>query len=288
MSRASQKELGDRLRACRRTAGLTGTQLGDLLGIAQSTVSKIETGTGQVRADKDLVSAWLDKTNAGGTARQEINLLVQASSEITDWTTLHARGWHQHQLSYAELERSAAQIKVFQAALIPGLFQTAGYTSYLLGTVVGLSAGDVGQAVTARLERKGILYEPRTRIRVVLAEAVLRHRLGGPAVMSEQLHHLAELSRLPTVELGIIPVDTAMPSRYGASFDLFEELDGTVDSTVVVELEASEYREDDPDRVAAYRRRHAIYWSAAIKEEAAQVLVEQIAEEMTAEIFRLR
>ncbi|MBW0102128.1 helix-turn-helix transcriptional regulator [Pseudonocardia sp. KRD291] len=286
MSRASQKELGERLRACRKAAGLTGTQLGDLLGVSQSRISKVENGTGQARADKELISAWLDRTDADETTRHDVTTLLEATSEITDWTKLHSRGWHQHQLSYGELERSARGIKVFQNAMIPGLFQTAGYTSYLLSTVLGLSAEDVGQAVTARLQRKSVLYEPGTRIRVVLTEAVLRHRLGGPAVMSEQLHHLSELSRLPTVELGIIPIDTAMPSRYGASFDLFENLDGADDSTVVVELEASEYREDDPDRVAAYRRRHTLYWDSTSNGEEARSLIGQIADAMTAEIFR--
>ncbi|MCE0768450.1 DUF5753 domain-containing protein [Pseudonocardia kujensis] len=143
-----------------------------------------------------------------------------------------------------------------QNAWIPGLLQTAAYTSYLLDAVVALDQDAIGAAVRGRIERQKVLYQRDTHLHVGLTEAVLRHRMGGAVIMAEQLRRLADLSRLPTVELGVIPADTDMPSRYGASFDLFEHLDGRDDdSIVIVELEAGEVREGDPERVRAYRVR---------------------------------
>lgn len=81
---------------------------------------------------------------------------------------------------------------------------------------------------------------------------------------------LAEISRLPTVELGIIPADTDMPSRYGVSFDLYDKLDGTDDAVVVVELETEELRVYQREQIEAYRRRHDIYWTASLTGEAAE------------------
>jgi hypothetical protein len=89
----------------------------------------------------------------------------------------------------------------------------------------------------------------------------------------------------PQSTWGVIPVDTDMPSRYGTSFDLYEGIDGTTPRLVVVELEASELREQDPDKVEACRRPHAIYWAAALAGDAAADLVEDAAQQMESHIF---
>ena len=45
----------------------------------------------------------------------------------------------------------------------------------------------------------------RRRFIIVLAEQVLRTRLGTPQVMTAQLEHLQQVMRLPNVSVGIIP-----------------------------------------------------------------------------------
>ena len=64
----AKSQLGSRLRARRKAAGLTGTELGLLLGISQATVSKLETGQTR-RLDEDLIRSWaehtVDATGAG-------------------------------------------------------------------------------------------------------------------------------------------------------------------------------------------------------------------------------
>lgn len=93
--------------------------------------------------------------------------------------------------------------------------------------------------------------------------------------------HLSSPPPVGTVSLSIIPIDTEIPSRYGASFDLLEFTGHDTPATVVVELEASEYREDDPARVGRYRRRHHIYRDAALDPEESR----QLADDTHAQIF---
>lgn len=140
--------------------------------------------------------------------------------------------------------------------------------------------------VTSRVDRQRLLYKPDARLRIVLAEAVVHHRLGGDVIATEQLSRLIDVARLPTVELGIIPLDTDMTSRYGASFDLYERLNGEDESVVLIELEAGEVYETEPDRVARYARRHDIYWSAARKNDAAIQRIERVREDLDRRIFR--
>ncbi|MBN9801085.1 MULTISPECIES: DUF5753 domain-containing protein [Pseudonocardia] len=281
----AKSQLGSRLRARRKAAGLTGTELGLLLGISQATVSKLETGQTR-RLDEDLIRSWAEHTvDATGADLDSLLSLAAEAGGMVDWTTLHTAGWRAHQARYDELERTATQIRVFQNAMIPGLLQTARYANFLMREVVGLDAEDADAAVMARVARQELLYQPTTNFDVVITEAVLRHRLGGPAVLAEQLRRLAEVADFPTVSLRIIPTDTDMPSRYGASFDLFEFTGQDTPATVVVELEASEYREDDPTRVECYRRRHRIYRDAALDPGQSRQLVRQLADDSYAQIF---
>lgn len=280
----AKRELGERLRRRRKAAGLLQSDLGRLLGISQGTVSKLEIG--QARIDEDVVRAWIDQTSDARDADAETLLgLVADASGMVDWSTLHAVGWDQHQLRYDQLEREASRIRTFQNAMIPGLLQTGRYTNFLMREVVGLDADRAAAAVTARLARQDLLYRPSTRLDVVVTEAVLHHRMGGAAIMAEQLQHVAELATLPTVSFRVIPIDTEMPSRYGASFDIFEPASEDANATVVVELEASEYREDDPARVDRYRKRHGVYEAAALDSTASRSMVAELARTMRDEIF---
>jgi len=70
---------------------------------------------------------------------------------------------------------------------------------------------DAQAATAARLARQKVLSSGRRRFIVVLAEQVLRTRLGTPQVMAAQLEHLLEVMGLPNLSVGIIP---AMAERY--------------------------------------------------------------------------
>ncbi|MEC3997435.1 DUF5753 domain-containing protein [Actinacidiphila sp. DG2A-62] len=63
----------------------------------------------------------------------------------------------------------------------------------------------------ARLSRTPVLLDPRgPRYTAVLGEAALHRPLGGPAVMAEQLQHLAALVRRRRITLHVLPL-TATP-----------------------------------------------------------------------------
>lgn len=58
--------------------------------------------------------------------------------------------------------------------------------------------------MTVRLKRQQLLQrDPPLQYSAILDESVLRRRIGGPAVMHEQLAHLAEVAKLPNVTLQV-------------------------------------------------------------------------------------
>ncbi|RJQ74178.1 helix-turn-helix domain-containing protein [Pseudonocardiaceae bacterium YIM PH 21723] len=281
----NRNELGKQLRKFREAANLRGSDLGQLLELSQGQISRVETG--KRRISPEGVQQWLEATNADS---EVIDQLVAAArrfdTEVTAWKEKFGPGWDIYQQSYAGVESAAKSIKAYQVSVIHGLLQTPGYSEFIQREIVGLSDEQVTAGLTAMRNRQRLLYEPETRLEVILTEQVLRHRFPGAAVMVEQLHRIAQLAALPTVNLAVIPTDNDMPLPYMTSFDLFSMPDDEPD-LVIIELDTHEVREADPDRLATYERRHhALFTSAqTLTGQAAIDFVQEIAAEMTATIF---
>jgi transcriptional regulator with XRE-family HTH domain len=275
--------LGERLRAYRKAARLTGETLAARTGHSQSWVSKIEAGTRRIAVAD--VRIWLEQTGAPADAYATLLEMAEAAAlETVDWRELHGQGWETHQRAYGELEGAAHTIRLYQDWCIPGLLQTAAYASHLLRTVLGVPEEQIAFGVTERLHRQEVLYQPDTKIDVVITEQVLRRRVGGPAVMAEQLDRLASLARLPSVDLALLPMDHDMPSAYTTNYDLFEALDEG-ESIVIVELKTRELRETDPEVITQYQRQHPLLRAKAIAGREAVQRVEELAQQYVEQAF---
>lgn len=239
---------------------------------------------GKQRISADDVRAWLDAAHAPAEAYDELAELVErADVEVAQWREIHDRGWDVHQLQYEDVERDATRILLYQPSLIPGLLQSHGYIDHLLRRVWRVEEQQIGTAINARLRRQQLLYRPGMNLDVIVTEAVLRHVMGGHAVMAEQLRHMAGLARLPTVNLGVIPIDTDMPWPYRHSYVLCDLPEG--ESVVIVELVAREVRDTDPEMIAQYREQHVEYRAASVLGEEAIKLIERTAEEHARRAF---
>ncbi|MFE6857421.1 DUF5753 domain-containing protein [Nocardia sp. NPDC057668] len=108
---------------------------------------------------------------------------------------------------YMSLEEACDRSTTFQAVLLPGLLQTAAYRRAITLTAdPDMSAVDVERRIELAARRRvKVEAGGDFEMNVLLSESVLRHRIGGPAVMAEQLHHLAEVGRLPGVSIRVVP-----------------------------------------------------------------------------------
>ncbi len=126
-----------------------------------------------------------------------------------EWRRMERTGLKLAQESVRALYESTRNFRAYSAWNIPGLFQTAAYTKAVLSTLVerrGL-VDDTEEAVAVRMERKAILHRGNHRFAVVVEESVLRNNIAGADAMVEQMEHLLELSALPRVSFGVIPLD---------------------------------------------------------------------------------
>jgi hypothetical protein len=203
--------LGKHLRRLRLAAGFTtqAAAAARLDGYGEDSISKAETGA-QVPVD-DLYDKLLDLYGASDLDRLYLgDLLVQArqgktSSGVPDF----AKPW-------LHAEQEAEFLRMWAITLVPGLFQTPGYARPLF-EVMGLSEDKVEEQVALRMGRQGIFDDGEgIQVVAILEESVLYRLIGSPSVMAEELDHLLELSRRPTMTIQIVKANGANPGLAGA------------------------------------------------------------------------
>ncbi|MCG0287396.1 helix-turn-helix transcriptional regulator [Streptomyces sp. PSAA01] len=112
---------------------------------------------------------------------------------------------------YVGHEGRAAEIRLYEVGVIPGLLQTPEYATALAEGAVKRGAITDEQAeerVALVAERQAALVRTRPPlIFVVLDESCLRRPIGEPAVMHAQFARLAEFAELANTVLQVAPFD---------------------------------------------------------------------------------
>ncbi|MFJ2266545.1 helix-turn-helix domain-containing protein [Streptomyces sp. NPDC098085] len=253
--------LGARLRELR--AEITGRELADRLGWAQSKVSKLETGR-QTATAADL-KAWAEATGHIEATDELQARLEGLESHSRSWRR-QLRGGHRpvQDALTIEYERSS-ELRAWEGAMVVGLLQTPDYARAVFTRYAELhqSPRDIEDAVRARIRRQDMLYQQRRSFHVVMWEAALHTRICAPDVLSAQLDRLMSVIGLDTVRLGIVPLAAPVAVPPGPGFWLYDE------RLVIVEDWHAELWLDDRDSLSVYRRvwetlaASAVYGSAA-------------------------
>ncbi len=269
----ARRRLADRLRELRKNTGANGAEFAEQLGWGQPKVSRFETAK-RLPTEAD-VRAWADA--AGADPQQLLDLLDRARAEYGAFRDrfADAGGADRFQDEIEALEAASARIADFQPAFVIGLCQTAAYARDLLhgpsGPVsFGASEAEIGRMIAARVRRQAILYESGRDILLVMGEAALRTRLASPESMRGQLEHLAQLTELTTVKVGIVPFAAPMPVMPLSGFDIRDDV-------VTIETLGGEIELADPAEVAMYESYLAMLLDVALTGAAAAELCRRVA-----------
>jgi len=179
----------------------------------------------------------------------------------------------------AELEALATNISEFAPTLVPGLLQTPAYARAVTLAMNPLAPDEfIEEKVSGRVERARILKDATRPVYwVILHESVLRVPVGGPAVMAEQLEHVATLARLRTVIMQVLPYAAGAYALMNGMTVLMEFEDAP--PTAYTEAVYSGNLLDDP---AVVKRTHSAYdllRAAALSPEASLALIESAAKD---------
>ncbi|WP_026422751.1 helix-turn-helix domain-containing protein [Actinokineospora inagensis] len=216
------RQVAGELRRLRKQAGLTTGEVGARLGLSQAKVSRVETGSSGLRL-RD-VQAMLGLYRVPEPRQEEILDLVRRAAE-PGWVQVHGRGLPEQWQTLIDWESKALALRAHHGGLVPGLLQTADYARAAIRDTAAVRPSDVelDGKVAARLARQGILSRERPpSLHALIGEAALRIPVGGQAVASAQLRHLAELNRKPHVVVRVVPMAAGAHPGLEGSFLLMD------------------------------------------------------------------
>ncbi|MFD9423265.1 MULTISPECIES: helix-turn-helix transcriptional regulator [unclassified Streptomyces] len=185
---------GQCLRQARDERGWTQDELGVRMGITGSHVSAVETGrrppTNRFARSADSALRTGDKFERQTRALKNTALL---------------EGFPE----YVRQEVRAAEIRLYEVGVIPGLLQTPDYAATLEADAVrreAITAEQASERVALVAERQAALARsPSPLIFAVLDEGCILRPMGDPAVMDAQFAQLLEFAERPNTLLQIAP-----------------------------------------------------------------------------------
>ncbi|MFF2653508.1 helix-turn-helix domain-containing protein [Streptomyces sp. NPDC058045] len=206
-----QRRLARTLKELRIAAGLKHSDAAEVLGCAESKMTRIENAQSGIRL-LDLRALFDAYGITDKAQRAELEKLARAAKQ-KGWWAEYGNSIDPTYTAYIAIESDAAEIYDVETSLIPGLLQTPAYTE----AVIRIQAPDSSQEqvdtqIKVREERRKILTrdEDPVHLWVILSEAILRHRVGTPDVMREQLESLLASSKETNVELQVLPVESPL------------------------------------------------------------------------------
>ncbi len=188
-------------------------------------------------------------------------------------------------LQLMQFEQEATAIRHYASVIMPGILQTAGYAEAVFGTFADdFDEATVRTRVEARLSRREqVLYRPDPpEYLLILDESVLHRKIGGAAVMGEQLNELLAMMRETSLSVRVVPFDAPASIAILGPFTLVDLGD---ESNSVLYRES--FKDDEIVHSARLLERHRTLfdqmWSTALGDAESAERVRQRAAELLAQ-----
>ncbi|PRY45955.1 helix-turn-helix domain-containing protein [Umezawaea tangerina] len=251
---AQQRKLRAELRRAREHAGLTQKEVADLLEWSASKIIRIETGA--VGIGITDLKALLGQYKVTDAKKTNELLDMARSSKKSSWWDKYKNHLKPDFIQFLGFQESASLVRQFQFLFIPGLLQTREYAEAMFDSYE--TDPEVTQSrVEVRMQRQHLLTrENGPRFSFVLDESTLRRQIGGATVMREQLLHLKEVSRYPSVDIHVLPFSIGVRPGMENSFSVLEFLPDDYENTdYVVQIEQATrdiLLENEPQTASQY------------------------------------
>ena len=275
-----RRRLGTELRRLRESSGYKLEEVAAQLGVAASTLSRIETGKAPTKSA--YLNQMLETYGVSDAGQRQI--LVDMAREG------HRKGWwaaYDDVLPsgfdiYVGLEAETAAIRSYEISVVQGLLQTADYARAILREMFPRhTAEQIDRLVDLRMARQERFDDdPPLELWAILDEAVVRRTVGGAAVMRRQLAHLLAEADRPGLTLQVLPFACGAHAGHGGPFSILEFPDRSDSEVAYVESVAGIiYLEKDKEvrvRSEAFDRLRA----AALSPGASVELISQAARDL--------
>ncbi|MCL2583545.1 MAG: DUF5753 domain-containing protein, partial [Streptosporangiales bacterium] len=179
-------------------------------------------------------------------------------------------------------EGGAGALRTFEPIAVPGLLQTEDYArATIKGGPRELDGSEIDRRVEVRANRQQILARvDRPRLWAVLDEAVIRRVVGGPAVMRDQLHCMADAAEQGKTTIQVLPYRAGAHAGTSGPFVVLDFPEATDRSVVYVETLAGDIYFEDGADVERYTIAFERLQAAALHPDESVRMIRQAADEL--------
>jgi transcriptional regulator with XRE-family HTH domain len=217
-----RRRLGSELRKLREDHSIKLEEVAERLGVAASTLSRIETGKAPTKSV--YLTAMLEMYGVSDPAQRQVLVDMAREGHRKGWWSVYDDVLPTGFGIYVGLEAEAAGLRSFEGEVVQGLFQTPDYARAILREVqVRDTDEQIERLVDLRMKRQEVLDRtPPLDVWMILDEAVVRRTIGGPGVMRDQLARLVEASKKPNVTLQVLPFASGSHAGLRGPFSILE------------------------------------------------------------------
>jgi transcriptional regulator with XRE-family HTH domain len=275
-----RRRLGAELRRLRDSAGYKLEEVAGMLGVAPSTLSRIETGKAPTKSA--YLSQLLELYQVTDAGQRQILVDMAREGHRKGWWAAYDDVLPSGLGVYVGLEAEASGLRSYEIGVVHGLLQTTDYARAILrASAPRHTADQIERLVDLRMERQRRLDDnPPLDLWVIHDEAVIRRTVGGPVVMRHQLAHLLVAAGLPGVTLQVLPFDTGAHAGHDGPFSIVEFHDRSESEVVYVESTAGPIYLEKDREVRASAEVFDRLRAAALPPEASLDLISKAAREL--------
>lgn len=210
MTAIDRCRVGEHLRQFRQDRCLRLEDVAAQLGVAPSTLSRIETGKAPVRTS--YLDLMLDLYGVADEQTRRSLADMARDGQRNGWWADSSDVLPAGAGQFLGLEEAASHISVFSEQSVPALLRTGRYaTAVTKACRPDIQADDVRKLVAVTMRRQQLLCSPGLRLHAIIDESALRRTVVSEPAMAEQLDRIAGLAASPRITIQCIPLASFRP-----------------------------------------------------------------------------
>ncbi|MBO0820467.1 MAG: helix-turn-helix transcriptional regulator [Nocardiopsaceae bacterium] len=217
-----RRRLGTELRRLREGSGYKLEEVAAELGVAPSTLSRIETGKAPTKSA--YLNQMLEMYGVHDASQRAVLVGMAREGHRKGWWAAYDDVLPSGFDIYVGLEAETAGVRSYEVSVVHGLLQTADYARAVLREMFPRhSTEQIERLVDLRMARQRRLDDdPPLELWAILDEAVIRRTVGGPAVMRRQLEHLVAEGDRQGMMIQVLPFSSGAHAGHGGPFSILE------------------------------------------------------------------